>query len=574
MENSTQQSKNPVLARAIRANFLRTLKTSSEWTLPQKKKALHKYIIKKFGVNIPKDPVCENHQPPFEFFAAAFFELYPVVLALGPRLGGKTLDFAILSICEALANEECELANFGAVEKQAMRCYGYIKQFFERNPEFVEYLKGKITLSKTELKNNSWIQILVATMAGVNSPHPQKLKADEVELIPWIILQEAFNMPRTTPQINATTVLGSTRKFAHGPMQRLIDDKTAETFTFCIWEVMEPWPEDRTMQEKIFQAFRRKYGSADMLPQDLSKFNGFFSWQDLIMRIHTLDEETFRAQVLCEKPDSGGLIYPKFDEVLNNDPEFQLDTTGVKQIQIWEDFGYARPDHPDAISFVQVDLHRMEFTIFDELCLFEMGTQDIIIEVIQKLQHWGLVREDLQNLTKQQLLSYMPEGSPYVNYAEFFSRVNVWVPDYHGLTEIKDRQKYGCPIPLIPQAVDATGKVISKMYLKENGIPHVRNFVDDRKLKMVMENTPHARSDFMSYSKRRKPDGTWTDDPEKKNDHWPDNVHYGTVFNWPDLAYQSLGNLAEPTDSVTGVIGGEDVTVGGMFTEDLMDKTF
>lgn len=279
----------------------------------------------------------------------------------------------------------------------------------------------------------------------------------------------------------------------------------------------------------------RKYGSLDFLPKDLTKFNGFYKWIDLITRIATLDEEVFRAQLLCEKPESGGLLYPKFDEELNDAPDFMI--SPHKPVQIWEDFGYARPDHPDAIGFVDIELQRMTATVFNELWLFEMATQDIIIEVIQMLQKVDLVEARFKNISREELLTWKPPNSPVINYHQFFTRIEHWIPDYHGLTEIADRRKYGCPIPQNVQAIDHEGKVLSKLYLKENGIPHVRNFVDERRLKFVMKNTPNSRNDFLAYSKKRKPDGTWTDDPEKKNDHAPDYCHYGLVWNWPDIAY-------------------------------------
>jgi hypothetical protein len=505
------------------------------WTYEQKKQALHDYIELKFGFRIPDKAYCHNHQSPFDFVASAFFEQYPLIIALGPRLGGKTFDFAILAICEAIANDECELANFGSTEAQALRCYGYITSFLENKKDLAEKLDGKPTLSKTKLKNKSWMQTLTATFRGVNSPHPQKVKADEVELIPWVILQEAFNMPKSTDLIDATMVLGSTRKFAAGPMQRLIDSKMAEVFTFCIWDVIEPWPEDVELQNKIKNAFMLKYGNLDLLPKDLTRFNGFYKWKDLLLRIPALDEDVFRAQLLCEKPDSGGLIYPKFDEILNDAPDFQI--VGNKLYQIWEDFGYARPDHPDAINFVDVNLQRMTATAFNELYLFEMSTQDIIIEVIQKLQEVGLVEERLKNIGREELLGWKPQNSPAINYREFFTRIEAWICDYHGLTEIADRRKYGCPIPQNVQAVDHEGKVLSKMYLKENGIPHVRNFIDDRRFKYVMKNCPESRNDFFQYSKKRLLNGQWGNEVEKKNDHAPDLVHYGLVWNWPDIAY-------------------------------------
>lgn len=560
---------------------MKLLKKHPNWTLEKKKKALHRFIEKRFKISIPTIAICEDHVAPFDFVAAAFFELYDVILALANRNGGKTMDFAILAILDALAEDDCEGANFGAIEKQALRCYGYIKRFLESEPELMSAVKGKITLGRTEFANLSWLQVLVATIAGVNSPHPQKLKADEVELISWPILQEALSMPNSKGDIKATTILGSTRKYAHGPMQRLIDEKIATVFAWCVYEVMAPWPTDPIMQQRIKDIFIQKFGDLELLPKDLTKFNGYFSWEDLITRIRTLDKETFMAQWLCQKPDSSGLIYPKFDEVLNNDPAFVLNKE--KKIQIWEDFGYAKT-HPDAIGFVDVRIQRMDFTIFTELYKTESTTQEIIISVIQELQKWDLVQPHLKEITKEQLLVWIPEGSRQVNYAEFFTMVELWIPDYHGLTEIADRRKYGCPIPEVPkitheslhgdcQREDCSMKDVSKMYLKENGIPHVRNFIDERRMKMVMANTQDSRNDFLSYSKKRKADGTWTDDPDKQNDHAPDYVHYGTVFNWPELAYQSFSQSPNLPDVVLN-LGGEEQIAPETFTGGLMGKQF
>jgi hypothetical protein len=563
---------------------LKLLKKHPRWTLEQKKKALHKYILKKFKVNIPTVAVCSDHVAPFDFVAAAFFELHDVILALANRNGGKTMDFAILAILDALADDDCEGANFGAIEKQAMRCYGYIKRFIESQPEFLQAVKGKITLGRTEFVNKSWLQVLVATIAGVNSPHPQKLKADEVELISWPILQEALSMPNSKDEIKATTILGSTRKYAHGPMQRLIDEKIAHVYAWCVWESMEPWPADPVMQQKVKDVFMTKFGSLDLLPEDLTKFSGYFKWEDLITRVRTLDEETFLAQWMCRKPDSSGLIYPKFDEILNNHPGFILNTE--KPIQIWEDFGYAKT-HPNAIGFVDVRIEQMEFTIFDELYITESTTQNIIISIIQKLQSLDLVEPHLKNISREELLRWIPQGDYQINYAEFFTKVQMWIPDYHGLTEIADRRKYGCPIPdptkitheLLHgtdcQKVNCEMKDISKLYLKENGIPHVRNFIDERRMKMVMDKTIESRNDFLSYSKKRKPDGTFTDDPAKENDHAPDYVHYGTVYNWPNLAYQSFSQDGPPQqETVTTNRVNEEAISPETFTGGLMEKVF
>jgi len=56
-----------------------------------------------------------------------------------------------------------------------------------------------------------------------NSPHPHLLAVDEVELLPWPVLQQAFSMPMSGGGHQAITVLTSTRKERFGTMQRLLD---------------------------------------------------------------------------------------------------------------------------------------------------------------------------------------------------------------------------------------------------------------------------------------------------------------------------------------------------------------
>src|SRR6266568_5993929 len=107
MDNFPTLRNNPKLAMAIRQNFLKLLKRHPKWTMDQRKLALHKYILLKFKVNIPRKSICHNHQAPFDFVAAAFFEQYDTIIAVANRNGGKTIDFAILAILDAIANDDC-----------------------------------------------------------------------------------------------------------------------------------------------------------------------------------------------------------------------------------------------------------------------------------------------------------------------------------------------------------------------------------------------------------------------------------------------------------------------------------
>jgi len=475
-------------------------------------------------VSIPTQTICHNHQAPFDFVADAFFEQHDTIVALANRNGGKTIDFAILAILFALANPDCEGANFGAIENQAMRCYGYIKKFLEGDKSLLDVVDGKITLSKTNFKNKSWLQVLIATIAGVNSPHPQKLIADEVELIPWFILQEALSMPNSKGDIKATTILGSTRKFAHGPMQRLIDDNVAHLYSWCVWETMEKWPDDPQLQQEIYNVFTQKFGNTDLIPPDKTKFNGFFKWNDLITRVRMLDIETFLSQWMCQKPESSGLVYARFDELLNVDNNFVLQAG--QQIQIWEDLGYAK-DHPDVVLLVAVDPVKMTWTVFDELYLTYKDAQAILIEVIKKLKEHSLVEDGLEMdetfLAKQ------------LRYQEYFTKINGWVCDYHNVSEIAEREKYG--VPIWDKVRKEENEDVGEIYKQENYIPLVRSFIDNRGGK-ITPNCTGLRNEFLTYSNRKQQDGRYSDAAEKFNDNGPSAVAFGCIRNWPSLAYQ------------------------------------
>lgn len=421
------------------------------------------------------------------------------------RSGGKTFDLAVLSCLDSLANDECESANLGAIQAQAQRCYRYMRQIILNSPVFSGFLRGDPTLTRTSFINLSTIEVLVATITGVNSPHPQKLKMDEIELIPWSILQEAFSMVQSKKDVKGVTVLGSTRKFASGPMQRLIDaggDKGLKLYDWCIWEVMEAWPKDEAFSNELKKVF-----GAD-LPEDLSHFNGYYKWEDVLEKYQTLDREVWDTQWLCKKPDLSSLIYSRFDDEKNIDTNFKLDKT--KQHYVWEDFGNSK-DHPDVMLFVEVDMENTKVTVFDELYLSDLPSTKMVEEAKAKLAEHGMTVADLTG----------------------------WIPDPHMLTQVIDRVNMGLPIW---DKVDETMMHdASQLYLIANGIHVIRKFIDEKWFK-ITPNCTQLRGEFLSYARKRKPNGEYSEDPDKKYDHGPDACRYGIVRIFPSIAMGTFGN--------------------------------
>lgn len=471
------------------------------------KDLLWEYIYKEFGIAIPRVKICTEHDAPFDFVYHAFMGTWKTILAMGNRTGGKTMNFAIIDLLHVRANDDCEVATLGAITAQALRCYNYIVKFINNSSEYLNFLDGDSLISRSRFLNNSLIEILVATITGVNSPHPQKATFDEIELIPWNILQEAWSMPTSKDDIKGQLILGSTRKFAVGPMQRLLGDavsgkRKVKAFSWCIWEVMEKLPEHRYTEIKnIF---------GDRLPVNWKELNGFYLWDDAIDKFENMDLDVWETQWECKKPDSTGLVYPRFSDEHNIDYNFKLDLSpdSGNDLYISEDFGYAK-DHPDMISFNQVNIKKETITTFDELKLVGKSTEEIVTEVDRILASHNLTRLDITG----------------------------WCTDKAGATERADRMNLGLPI------LDINDEHYD-LYKLEESIPAVRKMIDKWQYKMTPNCIEH-RQDFMSYKYKLLADGTYSKDPEKKNDHAPDEIRYLTIALFPSFALGAIGRITD-----------------------------
>jgi hypothetical protein len=374
-------------------------------------------------------------------------------------------------------------------------------------------------------------------MSGINGPHPQKLKMDEVELIPWPILQEAFSTVQSKNGVESVMILGSTRKFAAGPMQRLVEDsiarKNLKLYQWCIWEVVEGLPQDEKEVARIKEVF------GNYLPENVDQCSGYYTWNDLIETFNTLDRSVWETQWECKRADTNGLVYANFDDTLNMARDFKLDMNSLQQgwtqVYVFEDFGSTK-DHPDVCLLAQVDYRKQEVVIFDELYCVGKGTNDIIGDAKAMIFSHGLTMENISG----------------------------WIGDPHAVGEQIDRFNLGLPMLGNRFVADESQKLPGELLLVKNGITHMRKFIDDRRLK-ITENVVELRQQLLSYAYKKRMDGRYSEDPDKNNDHGPDSIRQGLVWLFPQQAMGSFGAEA---------LSKEEETANTTFTAGLWDKKF
>lgn len=473
------------------------------------KDGLHIWIQLNLHVYIPTKKVCENHIAPFDFVADTFFGYYTDIIALANRNGGKTINFAVIDLLNSLAHDKCETATIGAIQDQAIKCYSYFQNFLTSTELFIPYYQQTL-MSKTEFSNDSMVQILTGTIKGVNSPHPHKAFLDEVDLMDWSVLQEAFSMARSSDGITGQNIITSTRKYLTGPMSKLLDEAPKlgfRVYEWCIREVIRPHNKQKC-KDSVYD---------EDCQQRCDKSDGFYDFGDVLSKKKKLDPEVWKSQWLCEKPEKTGLMYPQFQAISYPNGNLRSwDYASTRPLFIFEDYGYGE-GHPDVVLFVQPDIETMELQIFDEIYVTNMVAKEVVLKVVEKLkEHDIFVKQDEANPDKWLFGEY----------------INGWIPDPSGLTEAADRASFGCP--MLPKQEN------SELYLIANGAAFLRKLFYERKL-LIDPRCVNLVSEYNSYRKQRLPNGDYKDKPEKKNDHGPDATRYGAVNLFPIEALGSFG---------------------------------
>ena len=473
----------------------------------QNRDALWIWIKSIFGVEIPRKSICPEHDAPFDFVADVFFQLYPQIIAVANRSGGKTLNFSILDALNMYLHSNCEIATVGAIEDQAKRCYRYFQGWTQQIAIFKQKLIDSL-MSMSRFSNNSTLEILTGTIRGVNSPHPQIVFLDEIELMTWIVLQEAFSMAQTKNHIRGQTIVTSTRKFAYGPMERLLTEAEQRGFRiykWCILEVLEKHDPIECSQTKFGQ--NECQGRCD-------QYQGYYSFADTVSKYLNLDADTWDSQWRCKKPSLSGLVYPQFNEFLHVKP---IKPDYGMELELAEDFGFAQ-GHANVIGFFQTTPSG-ENRMIDEIWV-EGKTDEQIVDLVEdKLIELGFVDKRFATDKKAHKI-------------QFTSKVKAWYCPPEEPSKIYIRQQRGYRV--IAQTDSEKRKVTF-------GLPLIRKDFEDMKLFFDIK-CKGTIIEMKTYPLDKRSDGTILDVPAKKFDNGPDMVRYFYINKYAGI---SAGSLTE-----------------------------
>jgi hypothetical protein len=450
-------------------------------------------------VDVPRVIITPGHKAPFDFVADYLFGLITFAVVMANRSGGKTFIFGILATILSYINDNTEIATVGAIQQQALKSYEYFQGFSSMFP--FAFNINSFTMRSTEAKNGSKYQVLAGTMSGVNSPHPQLAFFDEIDLMPWQILQQGLSMPQSKNGVRARTVLTSTRKFAGGVMQRMLDEASEKGYSvyfWNIWEVVAPLPVD---DPELMARIKKVFG--EELPVNIEEAAGYYDWNDLIDKKQNLDDEVWQTEWLCSRPGLQGIIYGTSyndeDNLITPDEGEDLWKPDISRgyIYLAEDFGHSE-GHPNVILPCWIPTTFDRLVVFDELYVDDRGTDEIWEAANEMLYPYGII---------------LPNKPKAVQ-----GNIKGWATDPHNLALIHERAIRGAP--LLP------GNEEASLYQLVNSIPIVKKFLRAGRL-MITSKCVNLRMELLSYQWKKNADGSWSNNiPKKENDHGPDAIRY------------------------------------------------
>jgi len=180
--------------------------------------------------------------------------------------------------------------------------------------------------SRTEFANGSKMEIITASNVGFRGAHPNKSRVDEIDEIPWTLLEVGLSMAHTKNDVRGQNVFTSTRQYADGTMNKLITEageKNVEVYQWNIYETVkccerECHGDPNHGDCSIFQYCQGKAHESD----------GFYEVDDFINKVRMLDRRTFEIEWENSLPGKQKLVYHMLGPRHRMTPERLEELTG------------------------------------------------------------------------------------------------------------------------------------------------------------------------------------------------------------------------------------------------------
>ncbi len=318
--------------------------------------ALHKFLDDALGVRVPRTPLLETSDTPFDYLCHAFFEgtrtpasrraanvsapvaaageeppaqmplTPPEVLALidpviwASRGGGKTFLGAVATLLDLIFKHGCEVRIVGGSLEQSGRMHEHLRRLCEI-PAVASLVAGRSTAKRLVLTTGSRAEVLAQSETAVRGTRVQKLRCDEADLFDPAVWSAAQLTTRSLakPGPWGDTVHGrvealSTMTRPFGIMWDLVGQTaggaaTRRLFRWGVVDCLEHCPARLVCGSCVLEpecggrAKERRAAQA-----------GHLRIEDALAMKARVSAGVWESEMLCLRPRRDDAVIPEFDE--------------------------------------------------------------------------------------------------------------------------------------------------------------------------------------------------------------------------------------------------------------------
>lgn len=296
--------------------------------------ALHHWVVYFLDLDIPRRPVCPNHQAPFEYLKTAYFEPSADQIVWAPRGGGKTRLAAIATLLDLLHKPKSAVRILGGSLEQSLRTWEHLLPDVENlAPRLLVHKKSRAR--RIELTNGATAAVLTQSEKAVRGLRVQKLRCDEVELFDRDVLEAAQLVTRSLGKVRGSIDLISTLHEPFGLMCEIVEQaekRKQKVVRWCLLEVLEKCPKERDCA--TCPLWEECQGVAK------TKCCGFVKIDDAIAMKHRVSAITWNSEMLCHRPVQRGAVFAEFDLDVHVREDVKMESP---TLSLGMDFGFNNP---------------------------------------------------------------------------------------------------------------------------------------------------------------------------------------------------------------------------------------
>jgi hypothetical protein len=362
----------------------------------------------------------------------------PEIIVISSRESYKTLSEAVFGVI-MMIHFGATLAHMAAIVPQATAAQKYINSFMEKVAPYLEYHNRALNSQNAKeisIKNPdgtvSFMKIIVCTITGANSSHTNLFTIDEIDTIRSQEGIRAYKEAQMIPGVfngqYPITIKTSTMKFPGGLFSKEMEKAAKNGYKVRRWNIIditEKCPTERhrpdlplqtlylsqslplktiieseyisltNKEQEKFDKFEAMGGCAtcSLLPvcrgrlaerKDSDKGGLWKPIDFTISQFKKTDPDLAEAQLMCWKPSSAGMVYPRF---LNKD----IDGNTYTLAQAWEAFTGDKAPAGITLPFLIESLHKKDIKFY---CGTDWGFRHafaITVSAIMPNGEWWLV---------------------------------------------------------------------------------------------------------------------------------------------------------------------------------------